>query len=100
MVFFDSEESLRAGDQMLNEMSPPDELSSMRRTGVEKYEVAMEDLGGEIQAARASRLAGPADRVEEGIAFVQENVLPKAQQLDGWQGYTYLVDRAHRKGAP
>ena len=44
-------------------------------------------------------MAGPADRVEEGIAFVQENVLPKAQQLDGWQGYTYLVDRPTGRAA-
>lgn len=39
IVLFDSEDELRQGDAKLNEMSPPDDLGGIRRTGVELFEV-------------------------------------------------------------
>jgi hypothetical protein len=41
IALFDTEEDLRAGDAVLNEMSPPDN-SFGNRTSVESYEVAVD----------------------------------------------------------
>jgi hypothetical protein len=38
---FETEEDLRAGDEVLNSMSPPDEGMG-RRSSVERYEVALD----------------------------------------------------------
>jgi hypothetical protein len=38
---FETEDDLRQGDATLNEMSPPDELGTVKRTGVEMFEVAV-----------------------------------------------------------
>jgi hypothetical protein len=47
IVLFDSEESMRRGDEVLNQMSPPVPEGTGRRTGVEMYEVAIrEQVGG------------------------------------------------------
>ena len=39
IVLFESEDDLRQGDATLNEMSPPEDLGGIRRTGVEMFEV-------------------------------------------------------------
>ena len=41
LTFFDTEDAMRRGDQALNEMSPPGDMSG-RRTSVEMYEVAID----------------------------------------------------------
>jgi hypothetical protein len=41
VVFFDSEEALKRGDEALNKMSPPDEGGS-RRSAVDFYEVPIQ----------------------------------------------------------
>ena len=41
LTFFDTEDAMRRGDQALNEMSPPADMSG-RRTSVEMYEVAID----------------------------------------------------------
>jgi hypothetical protein len=41
LTFFDSEEDMRRGDQALNEMSPPADMTG-RRTSVEMFEVAID----------------------------------------------------------
>ena len=41
ITLFESEEDLRTGDAKLNEMSPP-EGSTIKRSGVEMYEVAID----------------------------------------------------------
>ena len=97
IILFDSEEALRAGDQQLSSMSPPPELGDTRRTAVETYEVAINELGQDAGAARVSRLAGSADRIDESIRFAEESVLPSARRLEGWRGVLSLVDR--RSGA-
>ena len=78
-------------------MSPPSELGDTRRTSVEKYELAVHEISGEPAAARASRLEGPTDKIDEGIQKAQDDVLPRARQLDGWAGVFYLVDRTAGK---
>jgi hypothetical protein len=99
IVLFETEEALEAGDRELDAMSPPDELKDSRRTSVERYEVAVHEVVGEPTAARASWLEGPADKMDEGIRKGQDDVLPRARQLDGWAGVFYLVNRSTGKTA-
>jgi hypothetical protein len=42
IVFTETEDKMRRADEALNAMSPPDD-SGMRRTGVEIYEVALDE---------------------------------------------------------
>jgi heme-degrading monooxygenase HmoA len=93
VVLFEDDDALRGGDEALNAMSPPDELAGIRRTGVEKYEVAMHEIRGEAGAARLSRLEGPPERIDEGMGHSRENIIPRAQQLSGWRGFFGLADR-------
>ena len=93
LVFFDTPEALEAGDRELDSMSPPDELSGIRRTSIERYEVAIHEIGDHPAAARVTRLTGAADRIDEGIRHALETILPRARALDGWQGVFFLVDR-------
>jgi heme-degrading monooxygenase HmoA len=95
--FFETEETMEAGHRELDAMSPPDELAGIRRTSVEKYEVVTHDVRGTPAAARATRTEGPLDKMEEGIRYAQEEVLPKAAQLDGWAGVVFLADRSSGK---
>ncbi len=43
--------------------------------------------------ARVSTLRGSADLIDEGIRYVRENVLPRAELIDGYKGAYLLVDR-------
>ncbi len=47
--------------------------------------------------ARMSILEGPADQVDEGLRYVQEQVLPLIQQQDGFKGFVALSDRQSGK---
>jgi heme-degrading monooxygenase HmoA len=47
--------------------------------------------------ARMSILEGPADRVDEGMSYVREQVLPLIQQQDGFKGFIALSDRQSGK---
>jgi hypothetical protein len=40
IVLFETEDDMQQGDATLNQMSPPDEAASVRRTNVEMFEVA------------------------------------------------------------
>jgi heme-degrading monooxygenase HmoA len=93
IILFDSEESLRAGDEQLNSMSPPPEMGDTRRTGVEKYEVTINELGQEAGAARLSRLRGPADKIDETVRFAEESILPAVRLIEGARGVLGLADR-------
>ena len=93
IVLFDSPETLEAGDQELDAQSPPPELSETRRTSVETYEVVLQEYTGEPAAARVSRLEGPADRIDAGIQYVEENILTRARTIEGWTGVFLLADR-------
>ena len=93
IILFDSEEALRAGDEQLNSMSPPPEMGDTRRTGVEKYEVTINELGQEAGAARLSRLRGPADKIDETVRFAEESILPAVRRIEGARGALGLADR-------
>ncbi|PWU22209.1 MAG: hypothetical protein C5B48_10420 [Candidatus Rokuibacteriota bacterium] len=91
--FFETEETLEAGHRELDAQSPPDELASIRRTKVRTYEVLFHEVSGEPAAARVSLLQGDPERIDEALRKAQDDVLPRARQLDGWNGIVYLADR-------
>jgi len=95
LTFFESEDAIRraeAGfDRMADEL--PEEMRG-RRTSVDVYEVAIEDVGEGARTARVSSLEGPPDKIDEGIRFIKEQILPEARELIGWRGVIALVDRA------
>jgi heme-degrading monooxygenase HmoA len=47
--------------------------------------------------ARVSTFTGTTDEVDEAIRQVRENVLPRVEQLDGYMGAYFLVDRQNGK---
>jgi heme-degrading monooxygenase HmoA len=98
LAFFDSEEALENADHTLDSMSPPDELSGIRRTSVDRYEVAINDVSDTAVVARVTRLKGSPDRIDEGIRHARETILPRARELDGWRGVLFLVDRGTGDG--
>jgi hypothetical protein len=44
--------------------------------------------------ARLTRSQGPAERIEELIRVVKEDVIPAAQKIDGFKGGYWAVDRS------
>ncbi len=92
ITLFATEDDLRAGDKTLGEMSPPDEFGDVKRTGLEQYEVAIQDVDQDAQAARASRLEGSADQIDESIRKA-ESVLPELRKIEGNRGGIHFVDR-------
>ena len=47
--------------------------------------------------ARVSTYTGTSDEIDEAIRQVRENTLPKLEQLDGYKGAYFLVDRQNGK---
>ena len=47
--------------------------------------------------ARVSTYTGTSDEIDEAIRQVRENVLPTVEQLDGYKGAYFLVDRQNGK---
>lgn len=43
--------------------------------------------------ARSTTLQGSPDRIDEGISFIQEQVAPMLDQIEGCRGLSMLVDR-------
>lgn len=97
VTLFDTEEALKAGDRALDQMTPPPEFRDIRRTSVERYEVAFQEAEGEARSARVTGFEGPPGRIDEGTRYAEENVLPTARQIEGWQGCLSLVDRSTGK---
>jgi hypothetical protein len=48
--------------------------------------------------ARVTRFEGSPDKVDEGITFIKETVIPGAKQITGFKGGYWLVDRQAGKG--
>jgi hypothetical protein len=42
--------------------------------------------------ARVNTLEGPADRIEDGIRYMRERVVPWGREIDGFKGTIALVD--------
>ena len=95
ITFFESEEAIRAAEPVFERMGDeiPEEKRG-RRVSVDVYEVARFEGGEGAGAARVSSLEGPPERIDEGIRFADENVMPRAKELPGWKGYVFLVDRS------
>ena len=47
--------------------------------------------------ARVSTFTGTTDEIDKAIREVQQNVLPRTEQLDGYKGAYFLVDRENGK---
>ena len=89
-MLFEDEETLQAGDRELDAMSPPDDLEGTRRSSVEHFQVALHEVEGEPAAARLSRLEGQVDP-QKFIRDVTENIQPRAQSIEGWNGIFVLL---------
>lgn len=48
--------------------------------------------------ARVSTYQGPPDQIDKGVRHAQESILPRIQEMDGFQGVYFLVDRQSGKG--
>jgi hypothetical protein len=94
ITFFESEEAIRAAEPIFERMGDevPEELRG-RRTSVETYEVAIDDIADGARAARLSSLEGSPRGIDEGISFIKEKILPEAADLTGWRGILTLADR-------
>lgn len=94
ITFFESEEAIRAAAPIFERMGDevPEELRG-RRTSVEIYEVAIDDIADSARAARVSSLEGSPGGIDEGIAFIKDTILPEAADLTGWRGILTLADR-------
>lgn len=47
--------------------------------------------------ARVSTYQGDPAQIDAGLARVREDIIPRVQQLDGFKGLQYLVDRESGK---
>jgi heme-degrading monooxygenase HmoA len=47
--------------------------------------------------ARLTTLEGSPDRIDDAIRYIQEQVLPQLQQMDGFKGFIALGDRQSGK---
>ena len=43
--------------------------------------------------ARVSTYRGDPEQIDEGLNYARENILPRVQQVDGFEGVYYLVNR-------
>lgn len=47
--------------------------------------------------ARVSTYQGPTDQIDQGVRFAQENIVPRVQEVEGFEGVYFLVDRQSGK---
>ena len=47
--------------------------------------------------ARVTTYRGDPGQIDEGLNYARESILPRVQQLDGFEGVYYLVDRESGK---
>lgn len=96
ITFFESEEAIRQAEPTFDRMGEeiPEALRG-KRTSLDVYEAVLEDVADGAQAARVSRLEGSADRIDEGISFIKEQILPSAGDIPGWKGVVALADRSN-----
>lgn len=94
ITLFESEDAIRRAEPTFERMGDeiPEELRG-RRTSVETYEVVIEDIVQAAQAARLSTLDGAADRIDDGIANLTQQIVPQLGDVTGYRGILALVDR-------
>jgi hypothetical protein len=95
ITFFESEEAIRQAEPVFERMGQevPEELRG-KRASVHVYETAIDDVAPGASAARVSMLEGSVDRIDEGLRFIQEKIVPAASDVTGWRGILALADRA------
>ena len=94
MTFFDTEEDLLAAGAAFEALDAEiPEVVRGRRTSVRTWEVALDELGDGLLAARTGSVAAPSWRVVELVYLVREQIATEAAELDGWRGAILLVDR-------
>ncbi len=47
--------------------------------------------------ANVSTYQGPPDKIDEGLRYAQENIVPSLQEVEGFEGVYLLVDRQSGK---
>jgi len=96
ITFFESEEAIRQAEPVFERMGReiPEELRG-KRTSVAIYEAAIEDVADGARAARVSSLEGATDSIDEGIRFIQQQIVPAASDITGWRGVIALADRTN-----
>jgi hypothetical protein len=98
ITFFDTEEALRAAEPAFERMGDeiPEETRG-RRTSVEIYEIAIDEIADGARAARMSSLEGAPEGIDEGIGFITKQIVPAVADISGWRGIIALVDRTTGK---
>lgn len=96
ITFFESEDAIRQAEPVFERMAAeiPEEMRG-KRTSVAIYEAAIEDVADGARAARVSSLEGVTDSIDEGIRFIQQQIVPAASDITGWRGIIALVDRTN-----
>jgi hypothetical protein len=96
MTFFESEDAIRQAEPVFERMGEevPEELRG-KRTSIAIYEALIEDVAEGAHAARVSSLEGATDSIDEGIRFIEQQIVPAASDITGWRGVIALVDRAN-----
>jgi hypothetical protein len=94
ITLFESEEAIRRAEPVFERMGDeiPESLRG-RRISVETYEVVIEDIGPGAQTARLSTLEGSPDKIDEGIAMLNEQIVPALADITGSRGILALIDR-------
>ncbi|CAN5272291.1 hypothetical protein BH09ACT13_BH09ACT13_08440 [soil metagenome] len=98
ITFFETEDALRAAEPAFERMGNeiPEEKRG-KRTSVEIYEVAIDEIADGAKAARVSSLEGAPEGIDEGISFIKEQILPQVGDITGWRGLVALIDRTSGK---
>lgn len=95
ITLFETEEAIREAEPRFEQMGDeiPEELRG-KRTGVEIYEVAIDDIADGARAARVSSLEGSAEKIDEGLEYIKGQIVPMLSDISGARGVIGLVDRA------
>jgi hypothetical protein len=98
ITFFETEDAIRRAEPAFERMGDeiPEELRG-RRASVETYEALIDEVAEGARAARVSSLEGSSDRIDEGVRFLTEQIIPAAGDISGWRGVVLLADRAAGK---
>ena len=94
IALFDSSAALHAAEPALDAMAQePGDVGRGARATLHIYEVAVNQVTDGARCARVTRLEGSPDRVDDGVLFVNESVVPLLRELVGWSGLLVLIDR-------
>jgi hypothetical protein len=97
VTLFPTTEAIAAAEPALERIGPD---HPEQRLSVEVFEVPFHEIAAGARAARVSTYAGNPERLDEGIRYVEETILPEARgNLPGWKGVLWLADRTRGAAA-